>query len=138
MPLHQEQHLDAATIVGSEVPVAAPTVMEWHFDEPQDDWKPVVWQNPTVEVTPLDDALRVTLAPATPATRGPFGIMGGLVLEVPDWDYEDLAYLVVRARTADEVLNLGVVFNQAEGNGTNTGAPLGFENLAVIDRKRVE
>ena len=38
MPLHLEQHLDAATIVGSEVPVDAPTVMEWHFDEPQEDW----------------------------------------------------------------------------------------------------
>ena len=38
MPLHLEQHLDAATIVGSEVPVDAPTVMEWHFDEPQQDW----------------------------------------------------------------------------------------------------
>ena len=35
MPLHLERHLDAATIVGSEVPADVPTVMEWHFDEPQ-------------------------------------------------------------------------------------------------------
>jgi hypothetical protein len=34
MPLHLEEHLDVATIVGSEVPADAPAVMEWHFDEP--------------------------------------------------------------------------------------------------------
>ena len=37
MPLHLEQHLDVATIVGSEVPVDVPGVVEWHFDEPQED-----------------------------------------------------------------------------------------------------
>ena len=103
MPLHLEQHLDAATIVGSEVPADAPTVMEWHFDEPQDDWKPFIG-DPTidpVEVTQLDDALRVTL---THGTRNPNGNpRGGLILEVPDWNYEDLAHLVVRARTADDL-----------------------------------
>ncbi len=47
MPLHLEEYLDVATIVGSEVPADAPTVLEWHFDEPQEDWKPVVLANPT-------------------------------------------------------------------------------------------
>ena len=68
MPLHLEQHLDAATIVGSEVPADAPTVMEWHFDEPQEDWKPIVPRFLTIEpvqVTQLDDALRVTLTEGT-------------------------------------------------------------------------
>ncbi|MCH7857994.1 MAG: hypothetical protein IIB37_14685 [Gemmatimonadetes bacterium] len=72
MPLHLERHLDAATIVGSEVPADVPTVMEWHFDEPQEDWKPVVPWNPTmdpVEVTQLDDALRVTLTDRTTIPR---------------------------------------------------------------------
>ena len=76
MPLHLEQHLDAATIVGSEVPADAPTVMEWHFDEPQDDWKPFIG-DPTidpVEVIQLDDALRVTL---THGTRNFFGVPRG-------------------------------------------------------------
>ena len=119
MPLHLEQHLDAATIVGSEVPADAPPVMEWHFDEPQEDWKPFVPQNPTidpVEVTQLDDALRVML---TEGTRYPLGPepRGGLVLEVPDWDYKDLAHLVVRARTADDFGNFQVSFNRREGTG---------------------
>ncbi len=105
MPLHLEQHLDAATIVGSEVPADAPPVMEWHFDEPQDDWKPFVpprnWARDPVEVTQLDDALRVTM---TESTRSPNvrTWLGGLVLEVPDWNYEDLAHIVVRARTSDD------------------------------------
>ena len=97
MPLHLEEHLDVATIVGSEVPADVPLVMEWHFDEPQEDWKPVVPLDPTVdavEVTQLDDALRITLTDGTRYPNG--GLSGGLVLEVPDWNYEDLAHLVVR------------------------------------------
>ena len=128
MPLHLEEHLDVATIVGSEVPADAPTVMEWHFDEPQEDWKPVVPWNPTidpVEVTQLDDALRVTL---TDGTRNPDGLPdGGLVLEVPDWNYEDLAHLVVRARTADDIGSFMIVFNRAEGTGTDTDFLQPFE-----------
>ena len=68
VPLHLEDHLDVATIVGSEVPADVPTAMEWRFDEPQVDWQPVVPWNPTmdpVEVTQFDDALRVTLTDGT-------------------------------------------------------------------------
>ncbi len=42
MPLHLEEHLDEATIVGSEVPENIPEPVEWRFDEPQPDWKPAV------------------------------------------------------------------------------------------------
>jgi arylsulfatase A-like enzyme len=131
MPLHLEDHLDDATIVGSEVPADAPAVMEWHFDEPQEDWKPVVPWNPTmdpVEVTQLDDALRVTL---TDGTRRPNSnnTRGGLVLEVPDWNYEDLAHLVVRARTADNIGSFRIALNRREGTGTDTSAPNPFEHI---------
>ena len=128
MPLHLEQHLDVATIVASEVPADAPTAMEWRFDEPQEDWKPVVPWNPTndpVEVTRLDDALRITF---TDGTRNPDGEpVGGLVLEVPDWNYEDLAHLVVRARTSDDVYGFRIHFNRREGTGTDTDFPNPFE-----------
>ncbi len=39
-PLHLKDHLDAATIVGSEVPDDIPEPVEWRFDEPQPDWRP--------------------------------------------------------------------------------------------------
>ncbi len=129
VPLHLEEHFDVATIVGSEVPADAPDAMEWHFDEPQEDWKPVVPWNPTndpVEVTQLDDALRVTL---TDGTRNPNGNpRGGLVLEVPDWNYEDLAHLVVRARTSDDVSDFFIGFNRREGTGTDASGPNPFEH----------
>jgi len=131
MPLHLEQHLDAATIVGSELSEDAPAVLEWHFDEPQEDWKPIIPWNPTndpVELTRLDDALRLTL---TDGTRNPNGNpRGGLVLEVPDWNHEDLAHLVVRARTADDFGNFGINFNRREGTGTDTDFPQPFEYRA--------
>ena len=133
VPLHLEEHLDVATIVGSEVPVDAPTVMEWHFDKPQEDWKPVVPWNPTidpVEVTQLDDALRVTL---TDGTRNPNGLpRGGLVLEVSDWRLKDWAYVLVRARTADDVRNFTIEFNRREGTGTDTDFPDPFEYGNVL------
>ena len=130
MPLHLEDHLDAATIVGSEVPADVPAVMEWHFDEPQEDWKPVVPWNPTndpVEVTQLDDALRLTF---TDGTRNPRGYLrGGLVLAVPDWNYEDLAHLVVRARTADNIGSFRIALNRREGTGTDTSGLNPFEHI---------
>ncbi len=139
MPLHLEQHLDVATIVGSEVPANAPTVMEWHFDEPQEDWKPFVPQNPTidpVEVTQLDDALRVTL---TDGTRYPSGSpRGGLVLEVPDWDYEDLAHLVVRARTAVDFGNFQIYFNRSERADLNRAFEYASERVPVISDGTVQ
>ncbi len=137
MPLHLEQHLDAATVVGSEVPTDAPDVTQWRFDQPQDDWRPALPWNPTidpVELTRLDDALRVTL---TEGTRNPAGVpRGGIVLEVPDLNHEDLAYLVVRARTTDDVRNFALQFNRREGTGTATDFPLPFqlqgENVPVV------
>ena len=132
MPLHLEQHLDVATIVGSEVPMDAPAVMEWHFDEPQEDWKPLVpprnWTRDPVEVTQLDDALRVTVTDVTDGGWNPrSALWGGLVLEVPDWNYEDLAHLVVRARTTDDFFRLGIYFDPREGTGADTDSP--FEYL---------
>jgi len=133
MPLHLEQHLDVATVVGSEVPADAPAVMEWRFEEPQSDWQPVLPWNPTidpVEVTQLDDALRVTL---TEGTRNPNGVpVGGIVLEVPDLNHEDLAHLVMRARTADDVRQFAVQFNRREGAGSATDFPNPFQYFSEL------
>ncbi len=40
VPLHLEEHIEAASIEGSEVPENLPAPVEWRFDEPQPDWKP--------------------------------------------------------------------------------------------------
>ena len=122
-----------ATIVGSEVPADVPAAMEWRFDEPQEDWRPVVPWNPTidpVEVTQLDDALRVTLTDGTRIADG--RVFGGLVLEVPDWNYEDLAHLMVRTRTTDDVRSFRINFNRREGAGTDTDGPNPFEHRGEL------
>ncbi len=118
MPLHLEDHLDAATIVGSEVPADVPEAVEWRFDEPHPDWKPAVPWRPNREpatLTRTEDALRVTLPEGT---RG-----GGIELKVPGWSREDWAYLVVRARTSDEWAGFRIGFNRREGSGTATDRP---------------
>jgi hypothetical protein len=38
MPLHLEDHLDAAVVEGSELPENPPQTVQWHFDEPQPEW----------------------------------------------------------------------------------------------------
>jgi arylsulfatase A-like enzyme len=130
MPLHLEDHLDAATIVGSEVPSEVPQPVEWRFDEPQPDWKAAVPLDPTmkpVDVARIDEALRVTL---TEATRGVFpwgrGVYGGIYIDLPDWEREDWAHVVVRARTSDEIESLAVEFNLKDELGTDPDWPYPF------------
>jgi len=129
VPLHLEDHLDAATIEGSEVPADAPQAVEWRFDEPQPDWKPTVPWNPTIEAASLtrtEDALRVTL---TEGTENPDGDpRGGLEIELADWHREDWAYLIVRARTSEEMNGFSINFNRREGAGTATDFPDPYRN----------
>ena len=128
MPLHLEDHLDAATIVGSEVATDIPEPVEWRFDEPQPDWKlddgeggysanlrgpgainnlpdlprqQRVRDTQPVAVTQTEDALRVTLSePGWQITRRvAFG--GAIYTDLPDWNREDWAYITIRARTND-------------------------------------
>ncbi len=64
IPLHLEDHLDAARIEGSEVPEDIPQAVEWSFDEPQPDWKPAYgyeFSQELVEPVQTGDALRVIL-----------------------------------------------------------------------------
>ncbi len=55
LPLHLEDHLDVATIEGSEVPADLPEPMEWRFDDPQPEWKPIGYaESQPVRLTRLD------------------------------------------------------------------------------------
>ena len=112
-----EEHLEAATIEGSEVPADVPAAVEWRFDEPQPAWKPVAaWfpKGKPVQVTRTKDALRLTL---TEAHRRPQRgsnrrlLLGRIYIDLPDWRREDWAYVLVRARTSEKVRQLGVGFN---------------------------
>ncbi len=70
LPLHLEEHLDAARIEGSKVPEDLPDPVVWRFDEPQSGWrpaKPLTAQWEAVKPVRVDDALRL---PLTAENRG--------------------------------------------------------------------
>jgi arylsulfatase A-like enzyme len=117
MPLHLEEHLDAATIVGSEVPADLPVPVEWRFDEPQPDWKPakplVQLRTAAVEAVRADDALRLPLTARNRAADGP-RLIGMIYVELPDWSLQDWGYVEIRARTRDPMRYVGIAFNYAE------------------------
>ena len=116
MPLHLEDHLDAAVIEGSEVPVNPPASIEWRFDEPQPEWKPAQPTDRISEPARLErtaDALRVTATER--GERQPNGVLNPLIyVDLPDWRREDWAEVVVRARTT-------TVTQMAVGLGTWEG-----------------
>jgi arylsulfatase A-like enzyme len=115
MPLHLEDHLDTATIEGSEVPEDIPEPVEWRFDEPQPEWRPVKsiateWE--AVEPVRVDDALRL---PLTARNRsGGTEMLGVIYVDLPDWKLEDWAYVEIRARTRDPMRVVGLAFNYTE------------------------
>lgn len=116
VPLHLEEHLDAARIDGSEVPADVPQPVEWRFDEPQPDWRPskrIQEDRMPVEAVQVDDALRLRLTAENRAVNGRF-LAGAIYMDVPDWTLEDWAYVEVLARAKGGWYRVGLQFNYTE------------------------
>jgi hypothetical protein len=116
IPLYLEEHLDAARIVGSKIPDVVPEPVEWRFDEPQPDWKPLKPRRAQMEaVKPIrvEDALRLPLT-AKNRVPGSLFLFGRIYVELPDWNIEDWAYVEIRARTRDRMGLLPLGFNYTE------------------------
>jgi len=110
MPLHLEEHLDVATIVGSDVPVDLPDSFEWRFDDRQPGWEPYAPRtrsNTLVEVDQTEDALGIVLAEADGFVSGRF-LTGAVSVDVPAGQRGNWGYLELQARTSNEV-SVGVV-----------------------------
>ncbi|MCK4932752.1 MAG: sulfatase-like hydrolase/transferase, partial [Candidatus Aminicenantes bacterium] len=122
VPLHLEEHIDAAMIEGSEIPEDLPAVVEWRFDEPQPEWSPVDHpdsKNRPIETRLTEDSLRLFLGNNN-ASVDPFGkqlLQGGIYVEVPEWKREDWAYIVVRARSSENINEIRIGFNLRERPG---------------------
>ena len=113
MPLHLEEHLDAATIVGSEVPDDLPETVEWRFDEPQPGWKPLaslIESAEPVRVERTEDALRLVLTEAD-RPRPKYPLFGFVYVDLPGWRPGDWGHVEVRARTSDDLNGLSFNFN---------------------------
>ena len=137
LPLHLEEHLDAAVVESSDPPADLPASVEWLFEEEQPDWKPIAAWNPTIEsarVTRTEDALRVELTEDTRNLNGE--PRGGIYIDLPGWLRDDWSYVQVRARTSDEMEDLELAFNLREGSGEATASPFPFrffgEAAAVV------
>ena len=140
MPLHLEDHLDAATIVGSAVPADLAQPIEWRFDEPQPDWTSARLPPSGRPVqTRTADALRLSVEEAVNVS--PFGTLRGgtIYVDLPDWKREDWEYVLVRARTSEKVRQLRLAFNLRE-NRRAQDTPFRFngESVDVINDGSVQ
>ena len=131
MPLHLEDHLDAAAITGSELPADPPQTVEWRFDKPQPDWKPTPSWNPpfaTPTLSRIGEGLRVTL---TDSPGNPWSLLQGAIhVDLPDWDRDAWADIAIRIRadSASSVSFVALGFNLRDGRGavTNRRPPFQF------------
>jgi arylsulfatase A-like enzyme len=118
MPLHLEDHLEAATASGLELPRDPPELIEWRFDEPQPGWRPTstLERRGSVETSYSGDALRVRAVRQStwPSTESP---VGAVYVELPPGlALQDWAYVEVRARARGPVWDIGVAFNHDPKN----------------------
>jgi arylsulfatase A-like enzyme len=124
MPLHLEDHLDAAVIEGSEPPdiSASEDAAEWLFAEAQPGWRPARPTDPRWEpVGPVqtDGALRLPLNQRHRVVGQ--RLHGAIYVELPDWNIEDWSHVEIRARASEAMRNVGLAFNRDP-----TREPLGF------------
>jgi len=100
--IHLEEYLSRAVIDGSEVPKSLVDSVEWRFNEPQPDWKPIVPLRQPQRPAPMsrtEDSLRLVLDETVRWTRsGNAHYSGGVWVDVPDWQREDWAFITVSAR----------------------------------------
>jgi arylsulfatase len=116
-PLHLEEHLKAARIEGSEVPRDLPEAVAWDFGKPQPEWKVVAPLIPGVApagVEQAEGALRVGLSEANRQRRS---LRGGVYVDVPGWNREDWAFLLLRARSSGDVRNVTLAYNLRRQHG---------------------
>ena len=112
LPLHLEDHLDVATIEGSEVPADLPEPVEWRFDEPQPDWKPAYpFQDSQELVEPVrtSDALRITFE------EEHLDSCHAVYTNLPGWQLQEWGYVAVEARAQPGLeQGVGLGFNLTE------------------------
>jgi arylsulfatase A-like enzyme len=113
VPLHLEEHLDAAVIEGSELLAEGPEPVGWSFDEPQPDWRAfsaAESRNP-MQATRTDDALRVILTDADRSDVIEDVLAAGMYTDFQGLLRLEPAHLMIRARTESAGL-MSVVFDE--------------------------
>jgi arylsulfatase A-like enzyme len=122
VPLHLEDHLDRARIEGAAIPNKLLAPLEWRFTEDTQGWEatvPFLAEMRPPKADRQGDALRLTL---TKANRNPWGFrMGSVYVELPGLNHDDWGFIVVQARTKDEIGWLSTCFNLREKRANGSG-----------------
>ncbi len=106
-----------ARIWSIEIPNNEPALVEWRFDEPQPDWKPItplVAGFDPVEAVRVDDALRLKLSGAHHRHPRTGRLLGSIYVELPDLNLDDWSHVEIQARTSDALRLIGLDFNYTE------------------------
>ena len=129
LPLHLEDHLDPATIEGSEVPTDLPEPIEWRFDEPQLGWKPAYWGFTNTRLTVRNtantelarhrqtkEALQLLIGEDNRDSDEEF--VGALYVDLPDLAPDEWGDVAVEARIPSGVSGVMLLgFNLTEPTG---------------------
>src|SRR5262245_36740503 len=100
MPVHLEDHVDAASVEGPSATESALDPVTWRFDAGEPAWKPVPYPDAgTVAVSHTPDGLRLDLRAVNRLPDGD-GYLGAIAVELPDWKRDDWGEIVVQARTS--------------------------------------
>ena len=116
LPLHLEEHLDAASVEGSEVREGILQPIEWDFAEPQPGWTSgptESWPTLDTKVAQVDGALRVSLTEENRREGDP-RVRGYIYVDLPELKREDWSHILVRARTETLVGEMRVFYNLGE------------------------
>jgi arylsulfatase A-like enzyme len=116
VPLHLEEHIDDANIVGSEVGEDLAAPVEWNFDEQQPDWKaagPIFTEEGVVRLESIEDALRIHFSEANRG-KNSGNIIGAIYIDLADWKREDWGDILIRARNSERFFNVRVLYNLGE------------------------
>ena len=129
LPLHLEDHLEAAAIEGSEVPTDVPEPMAWHFDEQQPNWKPAGWGFTNVGLTirntantelarlrRTEEVLQLLIGEENRDSDEEF--VGALYVDLPDLAPDEWGQVAVEARVRPGVSGVMLLgFNLTEPAG---------------------
>lgn len=142
VPLHLEEHLDAATIDGSHVPDTVGEVVEWRFDEPQPGWRPIAAKGArAVEPVRIEDGLRIPLTSDSPSFLNSERLEGYLYVALPKWRLEDWSHIEVQARASKGMRNFGLLFNYSEDVPEDYDVPFisgGVDRAGLVSDETVQ
>ncbi len=134
VPLHLEDHLDAAIIEGSEVSADLPEPVEWRFDQPQPGWEPAhgyEFSQRLVEPVRTSDALRVVIAEEHADSDG--DLCGYVYTDLPDWQLQEWADVAVEARAQPGMESVGLALNFTQSARAGTSQARGGVSPLIAD-----